>query len=754
MAKIDLCRKSRVSIGAIALCTLFGVHSAFAQTEVPVAVMFPNMVDDLFTAVSYNPRFRIGGLYVGGESGVATVGSPSVLVASLPGVSKIAAFGGASQRSGVFMLNARSNSVHVYDPGFTGAPPMSGPNQIIKDMWKNRYKSQLMTLDIGPTLENAAQRRGAFVLVWSTDTRDTISGFQIRKSINSFDYPLCPCDVAADPNDFGEMYAIARSDTVTAHRFVNNGTASATGQIVVPSPAGSPQLLGQIIADRYRAYVTDSQGRLHTVTMIGGDPQFAGEAMTLSTDLTRFTIVGTLTRDTALGSPYFFEVGSGPNLPPGSPSVIKVFAGGAGGPSFVTSIPTSTNSLGPFTYTPLEIFFWDGTALKAMRRGSWQVRNIPGVPVDGAGSPVHYDDFDNVLRIPIPGRKVVAVVDPGKPSPVAPNDLSGDSRSDIVFNDAAGAAGAVLINGVTVVGSAGILPAGSGWSVTHVADFDNDGRADLLIKNADGRIAILLMDGTTVLAFNQLVGAGAGYTPVLNGDFNRDGRADILLKNSDGSTALLLMDGVTVLSASFVLTAGSAWNVTHAADFNADGHSDLVIRNDDGSSAILIMRDGMVISAGLLVSPASPWRVTHAVDLNGDGKADVIIKNSNGSAAILLMDGITVTDAAFLLNAGSAYTVTHTGDFNGDGNADLLLRNTDGSVALLRMNGTTVSAATFLLLAGSTTTVAQVADYNGDGKSDILLRNANGSATAILMNGGTVTAAGAVWGPGTQVAVP
>jgi alpha-tubulin suppressor-like RCC1 family protein len=393
------------------------------------------------------------------------------------------------------------------------------------------------------------------------------------------------------------------------------------------------------------------------------------------------------------------------------------------------------------------------------------------IPIGGTASPLtgsttylEADEADitggnwymNIHTVNNPNGEIRGQLDNLGPVLVAakPNDLSGDGRSDIVYKDALGAVGAVLMNGVTATAPANILPASSGWTVTHIADFDGDGKADLLIKNSDGRIAILLMDGSNVLNFAPLVGAGTGYTPIVTGDFNRDGRADIVLKNVDGSTAVLLMNGGTVIGANFVLTAGSPWNVTHAADLDGDGKTDLIIRNNDGSTALLIMNGTGVTSAGLMLGAGSPWSVSHTADLNGDGKADIVIKNTDGSAVMLLMNGTVVTGATFLLTPGSPYTITHVGDFNGDGKADLLIRHTDGSVVILQMNGTAVSAASFLLLAGATSTVAQIGDFNGDGKSDILLRNADGSATAVLMNGTVVTAAGNVWAPGTQVATP
>jgi hypothetical protein len=743
-------------IGALLLCATAGLRSASAQTETPVLVTFPNQIDDLFTAVSYNPRFRVGSFYVGGSNGVATLGAPSTLVAPLSRVSKIATFGGSAQRSGVFILSEGSNAVHVYDPGLAGAPQMTGTNQVMTDMWKNQRMSQLLTLDIGPTLGNIAQRRGALVQVWSTDDRSTIAGFKIQKSINSFDYPLCPCAVAADPNDFRETYAIARSDTVTAHRFVNQGAASATGQIVVSSPTGTPQLLGQIIADTHRAYVTDSQGRLHVVIPLGEDPIFAGEAMTLATRLTGFTIAGTLVRDTALLSPYFLEVGGDLNVPPNAPSAIRVFAGEAGGPALVATIPTATNSLGPFTFTPLEIFFWDGAALKGMRRGTWKVRNIPNVPVDGAGNPVHYDDFENAILIPVGLRNVVVSVDAGLPSPIAPNDLSGDNKSDLIFrNSTTGDLVGFLMNGGAVQSGAGLLGPGA-WTIIHTADLNGDGKADLILKNlVDNTAVIFTMNGLAVTNSTVVLGANSGWTVTHAADFNGDGKADLLLRNTDGSLVVWTMDGISVTGGALVLGAASGFTPTHTADFNGDGKADILLRNVSNGQVVLFTMNGISVTSGSVVLGASSgYTPTHTGDLNGDGKADILFRNdTDGSIVAFLMNGASVTGSAAIVGAG-AWRVNQVADYNGDGKADLLLRNTDGTLIVFTMNGTAVTSSGVVLGANTVWNAVQGGDYNGDGKADIILRNNDGTIVMFLMNGTAVTTGATILGPGSYIVVP
>jgi acetyl esterase/lipase/uncharacterized protein (DUF2141 family) len=336
----------------------------------------------------------------------------------------------------------------------------------------------------------------------------------------------------------------------------------------------------------------------------------------------------------------------------------------------------------------------------------------------------------------------------------AKNDLGGDRKSDIVYADASGAVGVSLMNGISTSASANILPAGSGWSVTQIADVDGDGKADLLIRNTDGRVALLIMNGTNVSSFTTLFGAGTGWSVTQAADLNADGRADLVVKNADGRIAVLIMNGATIVSNTQLTAAGSPYTPTHAGDFNGDGKADIVLKHSDGSAAILLMNGAAVTLAGPLLSAGSPWAVSQVADLNGDGKADIVVRNSDASAAILLMNGTSVATASFLLTPGSPYTVTQTADFNGDGKADILVKHTDGSVAILLMNGTAVSGAALLLTPGSPFSVVQVADYNGDGKSDVLLRAADGSGYVATLNGTTVLAVGNVWGAGTTQSVP
>lgn len=320
-------------------------------------------------------------------------------------------------------------------------------------------------------------------------------------------------------------------------------------------------------------------------------------------------------------------------------------------------------------------------------------------------------------------------------------DNNFDGMSDIFFSDSPGALSVALSQGTTT-GNAPLLPAGSGWTATHLGDFDGDGRMDFIANQADGTTIIFRLSGALVQDTTILLGAGSGYTVTLLGDFDGDGKADIVLTHTDGSVALLLMDGGVVKSATLLLPAGTPWRVLKAGDFNADGNSDLIVDQANGTTAVLLMNGATVSSASILLGAGSGWSVTHIADFNYDFKADIVLRHTNGATALLQMNGTAVDSVALLTGAGSPWTVTNTGDFNGDGKKDIVVRNTDGSIALLQMNGLVVAGASILLSPGSTATVAQIGDYDGDGKEDILLRNANGSYTVLIMNGAAVVANG------------
>ena len=330
-------------------------------------------------------------------------------------------------------------------------------------------------------------------------------------------------------------------------------------------------------------------------------------------------------------------------------------------------------------------------------------------------------------------------------------DLNNDGKADLVFRNADGRVAVWLMDGLTVLASDEIFPAGTAWQVAHVADLDGDGKADLVWQNPDGRITVYLMDGTTATLKQNLLPAGGGWTVTQATDLDGDGKADLVFQNTDGTVAAYLMDGATVRLGLTLIGAGSGWSITKVGDFDGDGKSDVVWTHADGRVAIWLM-DGLAVkSTNQILDAATGWSVAHVTDLDGDGKADLIWRNTDGTVAAWLMNGASMGTGLGLVGPGTGWSVTHTGDFDNDGKADLLWTNTDGRVAIWLMNGLAVKSSQQILDAGTGWTVRRVQDLDGDGKADLVWEHTDGRIAAWLMNGtvlangGTVLEAGTGW---------
>jgi hypothetical protein len=69
-----------------------------------------------------------------------------------------------------------------------------------------------------------------------------------------------------------------------------------------------------------------------------------------------------------------------------------------------------------------------------------------------------------------------------------------------------------LMNGLTVSSSATLLGAGTGWSVRRLEDLNGDKKMDIVWQNADGSTAVWLMNGLALTASSQLTGGGTGWS--------------------------------------------------------------------------------------------------------------------------------------------------------------------------------------------------------------------------------------------------
>lgn len=399
---------SNVSVACVAA-------ASSGLTEIPVGVTRPTLVQPLFTDVSFSPKFRVGAIYVSGNNGIGDLTSITKnLLAPVEDVIKlVATSGGPLSAHRVFALSERTFDVHVYehDGASRTTTVLNSASQVIRDIQINRTQDRLLTLDESPT--KSIPPKGARIDVFDTNTLNPVTSFNIGASDNlSAGENLCPCIAAADPNNFDVVYATsAGNDSVTAHRKASGGGGASGGKVAIPGPSGAPLSVGQIIADAAHAYVTDAVGRLHIVTP--GAVSSTG-TLSLSQALTGIVILGNLVRDPAPSSPYFFDVGLGPNPPGVGGSSIRVYNIGDS-PGLVTTVPTATNAIGPLAFGDQEIVFWDGVTLKALTRGTWQLRTISGAPLEGVGNPIYYDDFTQTAYFASTTRDVVFALDASVP---------------------------------------------------------------------------------------------------------------------------------------------------------------------------------------------------------------------------------------------------------------------------------------------------------------------------------------------------
>ncbi len=399
---------SNVSVACVAV-------ASGGLTEIPVAVTRPGQIQPLFTQVSFSPKFRVGAIYVGGQNGIGDLTSVTKsLLAPVEDVIKlVATSGGPLTAHRVFALSGRTFDVHVYEHGAASGTTtvLNSASQVIRDIQINRTQDRLLMLDESPT--TSIPQNGARIFVIDTNTLGFVTSLNILPSDNlDAGENLCPCIAAADPNNFDVIYATsAGNDSVTVSRMASGGGLGGSGKVAIPGPSGAPLSVGQIIADATHAYVTDSGGRLHIVT-----PGIVSAIGTLSPSqaLAGIVILGTLVRDPALSSPYFFDVGLGPNPPTVGGSSIRVYNIGDS-PGLVTTVPTATNAIGPLAFGEQEILFWDGVTLKALTRGTWQLRTIAGAPLEGVGNPIYYDDFTQTAYFASSTRDVVFALDASTP---------------------------------------------------------------------------------------------------------------------------------------------------------------------------------------------------------------------------------------------------------------------------------------------------------------------------------------------------
>jgi FG-GAP-like repeat len=276
-------------------------------------------------------------------------------------------------------------------------------------------------------------------------------------------------------------------------------------------------------------------------------------------------------------------------------------------------------------------------------------------------------------------------------SAAVPSDFNGDTRSDILWQNADGQASIWDMSGNALTGGGGVSPnPGSSWKAIGTGDFNGDGHADILWQNADGQASIWDMNGQldwrrtgqpqsrTGLASDR-IGRFQRRRPFRHPVSKHDERPGLDLGNS-------LIGGGPVSP-----NPGLAWKAVGTGDFNGDGDSDILFQNTStGQVSIWEMKGNKLIGGGpVSPNPGPSWHAIGTGDFNDDGRSDILFQTTtSGQVSIWEMNGNSLVGGGPVSpNPGLSWHAVGTGDFNGDGHSDILFQNVSGQASVWEMNG-------------------------------------------------------------------
>lgn len=255
------------------------------------------------------------------------------------------------------------------------------------------------------------------------------------------------------------------------------------------------------------------------------------------------------------------------------------------------------------------------------------------------------------------------------------NDMNGDHRPDLVFQNTTGLMHAWFMNGAAYGGDAALAPSqiGAGREIAGMNDFTGDGKPDLVVQHqTTGALAFFVMDGTT--RTSEIPWPIAPNTPwrvAATGDFDGDSHADILWMN---------------------ISTGHLYIWFMQPSGGQPGHS--------GPSGTF--RGGFVVdpSQNPIVIGPSPWRVVGSGDVDGDGRSDVFWQNdATGDLAVWTMNGLEASLTVGLTpsRVNPEWRIRAVGDYNGDQHPDFIWRHSStGGLYVWFMVGTQLAAPTWL----------------------------------------------------------
>jgi len=230
---------------------------------------------------------------------------------------------------------------------------------------------------------------------------------------------------------------------------------------------------------------------------------------------------------------------------------------------------------------------------------------------------------------------------------VGSRDFNGDGKSDVLwYNSSTGETQLWFMKGHELARRATVLSEngspifiGPPWSIVGTNDMNGDGKSDIIWNNSStGEIQVWFMNGhtlsgrATVLAEDGsalLVGLPRGFPGRIAGtnDMNGDGKPDIVLHyDVTGITQVFFMNGHRAVSRaavraendSVLATVGLPWRIAGTNDFNRDGTADILWHNGSTGETQMWFMQGRKIASRATVNANKdgggaqvglPWRI-------------------------------------------------------------------------------------------------------------------------------------------------
>ncbi|WP_084713377.1 FG-GAP-like repeat-containing protein [Streptacidiphilus rugosus] len=235
---------------------------------------------------------------------------------------------------------------------------------------------------------------------------------------------------------------------------------------------------------------------------------------------------------------------------------------------------------------------------------------------------------------------------------VAPGDLTGDDKPDLVAVDGAGNLRLYPGDGKGGLGSYVVIGTGgwSGASVTHRGDWTGDGLEDVVaIVGGELRVYPNRGDGSLAAPIKVASGLPTSSKVVGIGDATGDGRPDLVISHDDKLWLYAEGTGATPSVAAPVLIGSGGWTpmtITAPGDANRDGRVDLLARDTRTGDLWLYPGKagggfGTRTQYGHSYSTTIRPLLAGAADADGNGVADMWATTNDGTGTLLFYAGAT-----------------------------------------------------------------------------------------------------------------